>query len=314
MHIIELGRGKYSDCFKVKDSKGHAVALKLSYYQEDTIRAFAKHAHHGDKGSAHIAKDQDAISVSMAMSEVAKQMKLHGVSPHFVKVYCEADIRYLPLRLRPFLKHRLPHLTPNQTKYSHVCLMELYACNLTTYLLTCPATDAILRAMLFQVFYTLACLQAVFPGFRHNDLSANNVLVKRAKHPCTAYACHHDTFYACCPLMVALADFDFTHVPGHDVLSNERVLSGKYNITATPNDSYDVHTLLKSVYACLKLKNACPQTMAFIRSLKLDPARERLSHCVRHLVPATLLQHPFFDALKDPRLARRCDKAYTMPR
>lgn len=313
MWLSELGKGKYSDCFKVKDSKGHAVALKLSYYQEDTIRRFARHAHYGDKDTAHTVKDQDAISVSMAMSELAKQMKLHGVSPHLVKVYCEADIRYLPLHLRPFLKHRIPHLTPNQLKYSHVCLMEMYACNLTTYLTRCSASDAHLKALLFQILYTLACLHSIFPGFRHNDLSANNVLVKRAKHPCARYLCRHGTFYVCCPLMVALADFDFTHVPGHEVLSNERVLSGKYGISATRNDSYDVHMLLKSVTTCLKHKNACPQTMAFIRSLKLDPTHERVHHCMPHLVPTVLLAHPFFHSLKDSRLERRCDKAYAMP-
>lgn len=314
MLIRELGRGRYSDCFKVSDAAGSAVAMKLSYYQEATIRAYAKHTQHGDLDAAQTAKEQDAISVSMAMAEVAKQMRLHGVSPHFVQVYCEADVRYLPKRLKALLRERLPLLTPRQTKYSHVCLMKLFTCNLTAFLAS-PArpTDATLRALVFQVVYTLACLQKLFPGFRHNDLSTNNVLVKPAAPLCTRYVLGDAAFYVCnVPHLAALADFDFTHVPGHDVLSNERVLGGKYKISPEPNNSYDTHVLLKSMAKNLKRRvtSRCRETLAFIKSLRLDPARDRLDHAVPHLAAARLLSHPYFAPL---RVARPWDQEYAMP-
>lgn len=313
MIIRELGRGKYSDCFKVKDGRGRAIACKLSFYQEATIRAFTRHAQHGDREAAHVAKEQDAISVSTAMAEVAKEMKLHQVSPHFVKVYCEADVRYLPLRLKPLLRDRLSQLTPNQIKYSHVCLMELYACNLTKLLLHGGVRDKTLRPLLFQVIYTVACLQAVFPGFRHNDLSPNNVLIKRCKHRCTHYRLGPHRFYVRSPLIAVLADFDFTHVPGHDVLSNERVLSGQYGITAHSNDAYDIHLLLRGVQKCLKQKGRCPETLQFLHSIRLDPHKERVSELTPHLAPLRLLGHAFFDSLRDPRLASRCTHVYALP-
>lgn len=314
MIIRELGRGKYSDCFKVKDGRGLAIAFKLSYYQEATIRAFARHAQHGDRQAAHVAKEQDAISVSTSMAEVAKQMKLHDVSPHFVRVYCEADVRYLPVRLKPLLRDRLSQLTPRQVKYSHVCMMELYSCNLTRLLVHGTVSDKMLRPLLFHVIYTLACLQEVFPGFRHNDLSPNNVLIKPAKHKCAQYHIRKMAFFVRCPLTAVLADFDFTHVPGHEVLSNERVLSGNYGINAHPNDAYDTHLLLKGVHKCLlKHRGGCPETVRFIRSLRLDQDRERIQEGMPHLAPLRLLGHVYFDSLRDSRLASRCVKRYALP-
>lgn len=310
MIITELGRGRYSDCFTVTSSAGQAVAMKLSYYQEATIRAFTKLATMGDRDAAHDAKDQDAISVSMAMAEVAKNMRAYGVSPHFVRVYREADIRDLPRRLRPLLGDRLARLTPRQIKYSHVCLMELYACNLTGFLTGPKANDVRARALLFQVLFTLACLHIVFPGFRHNDLSTNNVLVKRARHRCVKYTYRNTTYFVRCPYVAALADFDFTHVPGHAVLSNERVLGGKYGITGDPNPSYDTHLLLKTTLKCLQRRNACPETLAFLRGLRLE-AQERLDAHVPHLHPATLLHSPYFAPLRTPEPS--CDAAYAMP-
>lgn len=285
MYICELGSGKYSDCFKVWDARC-AVACKVSYYQEATIRAFARHAHTGDSGAAHEAKERDAISVATAMAEVARQMKALHVSPHFVHVFCEADVRHLPLRLHPLLRARLRHLTHDQMKYSHACVMELFACNLTTYLTR--ASDAGLRVVLFQIVYTLACLQAALPGFRHNDLSSNNVLLKPVRPRRAKYTFGTMCFLVHVPFTAALTDFDFTHVPGHIVLSNERIISGKYGIHAEPNTSYDMYVLLRSV---LPAARKCKRASAFLRSLHVAPRSP-------DLVPATLLGHPYFDALR----------------
>lgn len=313
MEIVQLGRGKYSDCFVVRDTHGHAVCLKLSYYQDATIRAFAKHTQHGNRGAAHEAKDQDAISVSAVMAQIARNLCAYRVSPHFVKVLCEADVRYLPLRLKPLLQQRLPLLSQQQLKYSHVCLMELWACDLTAFLARPKKpTDAVVRALLFQVIWTLACLQAVFPGFRHNDLSTNNVLVKKARHPRALYtAASGDCFCVACPYMAALSDFDFTHVPGHDILSNERVLGGKYGISADPNPSYDTHVLLRTMHRALKQHDACPETRAFIRALGLD-ACDRSDRVVNALAPHALLAHAYFAPLRSSG-SSPVDVRYAMP-
>lgn len=308
--IRELGRGKYSDCFKVSDSE-RAVAVKVSYYQESTIRAYRQHAQHGDVDAARVAKGRDAISVSMAMAEVAKQMRLLRVSPHVVRVLCEADVPRLPQRLRALLGSRLPLLTAGQLKYSHVCIMELFSCTLASFARSDRASDATLRCLLFQVLYTLACLQKLLPGFRHNDLSTTNVLIRPSRHTCTRYTYAGTSYVTTSPYSAAIADFDFTHVPGHAVLSNERVLGGKYGISADPNPSYDVHLLLKTLGAALEPRHRAPETLGFIRSLRLDPAHDRIHAARASLVPAALLAHPFFAALK--RGKGPCDAEYLMP-
>lgn len=304
MWVRQLGSGKYSDAFKVWSSGGRTVALKISYFSDSTIQSFAQHAQHGDRDGAHAAKDKDAVSVSMAMAAVAQQLRLHEVTPHIVRVYCEADVSNLPTRFKPLLANRLARLTPRQVRYSHASLMELYTCNLTKFMLRCAPTDSVVRPLLFQVVYTLACLQALFPGFRHNDLSSNNILIKRSSPTCRQYTFGGQTWYTLTPWFAALADFDFVHVPGHAVLSNERVLSGKYGIAAMPNDCYDTHLLLKSMQRCLGgalYANAgCADTAAFLKSLKLDKTKDRVHDRAHdpHLAPARLLMHHYFAPLR----------------
>ena len=166
-----------------------------------------------------------------------------------------------------------PHLTPRQLKYSHVCLMQLYMCNLTSLLRRrCTPTDDLVRALVFQVVYTLACLQQLFPSFRHNDLSTNNVLVKPAEHRRACYNVGGVCFYVSAGYTAALADFDFTHVPCHAVLSNERVLGGKYGVTGDINPSYDCHLFLSTLRKAPRDHLCrCPLTASFLRSLRLDP-------------------------------------------
>jgi hypothetical protein len=298
--------------------------MKLSYYQEATLRASRLAAQRGDTTGALVAKDQDAISVSMAMAEVARQLREDQVSPHIVDVYCEADISNLPLKFQPLLTERVHRLSRRQIKHSHVCIMELYNCNLTTFLCTC-ASDTVLRALLFQVLYTLACLQAVLPGFRHNDLSTNNVLIKKhqaarelARAPEYAtYVIHRTPFYI--PNVghtAALSDFDFTHVHGNPLLTNGRVLGGKYGITPDHNPAYDSHVLLHSVYVCLSrlpmAKAYYPHTMDFLKSVKLDHGQPRLKRYLPHLKPSRLLlHHPYFTSLT--RARNGCTRTYVLP-
>ena len=48
--------------------------------------------------------------------------------------------------------------------------------------------DKIWREALFQVLYTLLCLQKKFKGFRHNDFKADNILVTSPPCPSASYA------------------------------------------------------------------------------------------------------------------------------
>ena len=237
--------------------------------------------------------------MSNNFTKISAQL-VETVSPHFVLVYCEQDCKSFAPRLGVLLKERLKTLTPLQKRYNNVCFMEVFHNNLTKYLVGGRYDEAALRAMIFQVVYTLAALQKLFPGFRHNDLSTNNVLVKKLRSKAVlAYGFEGQTFYTAVPLMTALSDYDFTHVPGHAQLSNERVMHGKYRVDGRPNDSYDTHFFLKSVMKCIQRRTKeFPQTWAFLGRLRMK-AEDRQNNAVfARLKPAALLKDPYFEPLK----------------
>lgn len=299
-HVLKhVGSGKYSDVFKVAKKGAKPVIMKVSYYREDTLCQVAKSAKKGDVAAALRAKKRDSIQVSSNFARLTKDL-MNGVSPHFVVVYCDADCTSFAHRLSPLLKDRLKELTPAQKRYNNVCFMEVFASNMTKYLVAAKYDEHMLRAMIFQVLYTLAALQKRLPGFRHNDLSTNNVLVKTLRSkPLISYTFGGHTFYVASSTLVALSDYDFTNVPGHKGLVNERVYSGKYKVDGKKNDSYDTHFFLKSVAKCIQRQVAkYPKTTAFLRRLRLREEDRQNGTVIARLAPAALLRDPYFAPLR----------------
>lgn len=307
--IRHLGSGKYSDVFRVQAPapRGKAgrprpgVVMKVSYYRDDTLCSVIRRLKAGDVRGAMRAKHLDSIRVSNNFARITSGL-LDTVSPHFVVVYCEQDCKSFAPRLGPLLKDRLDKLSPFQKRYNNVCFMELFQDNLTRFLVKAKYDEAALRGVVFQVVYTLAALQKRFPGFRHNDLSTNNVLIKRLrKAPVLSYTFGGQTFYVAVPLLVALSDYDFTHVPKHPELSNERVMSGKYKVDGRPNDSYDTHFFLKSVLKCIQRRTAqFPRTADFLHRLRLRQVDRQNNTVMHRLKPDLLLRDAYFAPLKQP--------------
>lgn len=295
MQLTHVGSGKYSDVFKVGPA---GVMMKVSYYRDDTLCNFIKKAKQGDAKGALRVKGRDAIQVSSKFAKVTMGL-METVSPHFVIVYCDRDCTSFAPRLGALLKHRVKDLTPLQKRYNNVCFMEAFHTNLTAYLSRAQYDEATLRAIVFQIVYTLAALQKRLPGFRHNDLSSNNVLVKKLRaRPLLSYAFGGRTFYVAAPVLVALSDYDFTHVPGHAQLSNERVTSGKYRVDGRRNDSYDTHFFLKSVWKCIQRRaDRFPHTVRFLQRLRLKQEDRQNGTVIPRVVPARLLRDPYFAPL-----------------
>lgn len=307
--VRHLGSGKYGDVFSVRDQAGgHRVAMKVSYYRDCTLSDVARCARRGDMEAALAAKRADAVSVSSQFCRVTARL-VGGVSPHFVVVYTDTDCDGLAERLRHLLAARLAALTPVQRRHTNVCFMERFDGSLTDWLTRAPRLDdRVVRGIVFQVLYTLACLQRVLPGFRHNDLSTNNVLVRVAARQAVeaTYVFRGAAFHVRgLPVLVALTDYDFVHVPGHALLSNERITGGRYpRMGPGPNASYDAHLFLKSVQRCLRRRGPAagagggtPQTEQFLESLRLS-AEDRETAELAHCVPAALLRRPYFEALR----------------
>ena len=302
MNVEHVGSGKYSDVFRVSEPKprGRSVMMKVMYYRDGTLKQFADYARRGQLKRALDVKHQDAVSLGGEFARVSKQLIDKGVSPHFVLVYCDADVKNFADKLKPVLGDRMAELTRAQRKYANVCFMEEFDADMTKYLRASRYTESTLRGLIFQVLYTLAALQKVLPGFRHNDLSTNNVLVKKLRKRASAkYSLNGQTWYVPdMPAFAALSDYDFVHVPGHAALTNERVVSGKYRVDGKRNVSYDTHFFLKSVYKSIyKRKHKFPETTKWLLSIGLR-TEDRQDRELPPLQPARLLAGPYFDALK----------------
>lgn len=303
--ITFIGKGRYSDVFKVTSGR-RSVIMKLSYYRDNTLCDFAANIKRGDRRAAHKVKNKDSIMVSAAFADATNSLIAAKATPHFVFVYCNVDCRNMAPRLHTLLKDRIQTSSKIQLKYNNLCFMEAFNGDMTKWLRgsSKTVTDPAVRAGIFGVLYTLAVLQKTYPGIRHNDLSTNNVLVKRLNTPAKiGYVFRGTSYYVpSMPILVAIADYDFTHVPNHPTLTNERIVSGKYRVTATPNKTYDTHFFLKSVYKSIaKTKDHfLSETKAFLKSLPLK-AEDRLDlHQIPGLEPDVLLEHPYFDALRKP--------------
>ena len=309
--IRPLGSGKYSDVFLVSNGR-RSMAMRVSYYRDDTISKFAACKKRGDVAGALRTRQTDAVSVQSAFGKFTRGL-LDTVSPHFVLMYCDIDTKSFVERMPLVSRARVDDLTPFQKTYNNVCFMEVFSCDLTRFLTRCRYDEATLRAVVFQVLYTIAAMQKLLPGWRHNDLSTNNVLVKKLKKPVTSsYTLvppddvagpggTGGTWYTSVPVMVALNDYDFVHAPGHPTLENHRVACGRYRVDGEPNASYDVHFFLKNVLRCVAKKStaAFPDTTKFLKSLGLRE-KDRQDSEIPSLAPLVVLQNPYFEPLTRP--------------
>lgn len=299
--VARVGAGRYSDVFKLSEGRNSVIA-KLSYYRDNTLCDFADKLRDGDTAAARAAKNKDSIMVSAAFADVTNKLMAARASPHFVFVFCNADCRHLSERLRPLLADRFKSSSPTQLKYNNVCLMEVMHGDLQTWLSsrsTRGVTDDTVRGCLFGVLYTLAVLQRAYSGFRHNDLSCRNVLVKKTPPTTTGYTFDGASYLVKdMPILVALSDYDFTHVPNHPTLRNERVVGGKYKVTERANATYDAHFFLRCVQtALLWRRKRLPETTAFLDSLGFEAESRVDAREVPGFVPADLLRHAYFAPL-----------------
>ena len=329
--LKHLGSGKYSDVFRVVPGQG--LVMKVSYYRDSTMCDIVRRIKAADVTGAMKAKQGDAIQVGHAFSRLTASL-VDSVSPHFVVEYCEHDCSNFAPRLGPILKERLATLSPLQRQFNNVCFMELFQDNLTRFLVKAAYDERTLCSVVFQMLYTVAALQRKFPGFRHNDLSTNNVLIKKLrKAPRMAYTvtartttteAHNNgmngggtppalTFHVTIPYLVAMSDYDFVHVPTSAHMKNERVLSGKYKVDGRANDSYDSHFFLKSVLKCIQRRiSQFPRTVDFLRRLRLRTEDRQNATVMPRLRPERLLRDAYFAPLLAPSPAPAPDASYAM--
>jgi len=106
-----------------------------------------------------------------------------------------------------------------------------------------------LKGIIFQVLFTLSVLQEKIPGFRHNDLKIDNILLNFKAEPLQFKFKKNYWRLAENTPIVKISDFDYSFVPGKII--NPKVLLAQKNdfgCSKEPSIVYDTHLFLNSVY------------------------------------------------------------------
>jgi hypothetical protein len=103
------------------------------------------------------------------------------------------------------------------------------------------------RCLIFQILSVLAVIQNKYPGFRHNDMKANNILINKIptdkSNTKFQYKINGQMYIV--PnigIQIKLWDFDFACIPG--IVDNSKVeaeWTDRINIKPEQNRYYDVH-------------------------------------------------------------------------
>lgn len=178
------------------------------------------------------------------------------------------------------------------------------------------------KVVFFQLIYTLAIIQDIYPTFKHNDLKCNNILLQKSPdiyNRKTIYKIsENDKMKFCIPnigIQIKLWDFDFSTIDG--VINNLKINSkwtNNINITNKKNHYYDLHfffnTLIKEgVYPeILDKEITSREIVEFITDVVPEKYRNdeknvtengRLLVDVEHTTPKyILIHHAFFDEFR----------------
>ena len=108
------------------------------------------------------------------------------------------------------------------------------------------------RVIIFQILSVLAVIQAKYPGFRHNDLKANNILIQniesRNKNNKFKYKINGKVYIL--PnigIQIKIWDYDFACIAG--IVENTKVnaeWTDRINVNSNKNRYYDIHYFLNT--------------------------------------------------------------------
>ena len=180
------------------------------------------------------------------------------------------------------------------------------------------------KVFFFQVISVLAVIQSKFPGFRHNDLKANNILVHKVKQRGTLFSYTVNRSKYIVPSIgyqVKLWDFDFACIPG--IVENSKVSAewtNKINVKPIQNRYYDVHyffnTLIKKGFFPQFMEESCiPQNAKdFINRIvpskfktgKYTSERGRIMINTEYLIPDEILKKdPYFEEFRNRNVKKK---------
>lgn len=139
-------------------------------------------------------------------------------------------------------------------------------------------TETTWKVLFFQIVAMLACIQQNFPNFKHNDLKANNILIK-SNHASNRFKCYkyciYNRYYLIPNIGISIKfwDFDFSSI--ESVIDNAKLefkWAKDLGISSVANRYADLHYFFNSLihfFDPLKKKNdSIPESVfAFINRI-----------------------------------------------
>tara|TARA_Y100000590_G_scaffold254127_1_gene285425 strand:- start:1799 stop:3817 length:2019 start_codon:yes stop_codon:yes gene_type:complete len=141
------------------------------------------------------------------------------------------------------------------------------------------------RVMLFQLFHILTVLQYHLPGFRHNDLKPNNVLVNTYKPKRNHYFVYEmlGRKYYVPDIGITLKLWDFDFAVSLDIFNNRLndELFREFGYGLEYNPVYDVHSFFNYLYS-FEFTSLPPFIKRFVRKILPASLKGRSSKYTLH--------------------------------
>lgn len=326
-----LASGRYSDCFRIQLESSEIVA-KVSTYREGCLQSIARATAKGNLAKAEIVYNSDAVTIGNRLRPILNLLLNRETTPHLVWGYGDYDCKnFIETALRSRLcgpmRKRLRNIKKEggvlQAKYCNISFHEKFTYDLTDFLNQHDVSEYALKCILFQIVHTIACLQDIMPGFRHNDLSTNNIFVKLLSKGDVCYdeyVMNGSSFYTHIPhILVAIADWDFAHCQEpfewagkQTFLRNERVVGGAYELKPSPNPTFDVHYFFTTVLQQIRRQpRKYGETIAFLRK-SCGTWNDRTDILLPRLNPTHIIEQPYFDYLREKPTNGVLNKTYVI--
>lgn len=347
--IHKIGSGTYNDVFKVSvtldDDNTEDIVMRLSYYDSHVLNGILKSLDGlitkenrritlSDKALKHAShlNRVDPVKIKNNYSLVCRSLIQHNICPHYVFIFHYADFRNFSSMVRHLLpEKRLMH---PQQEFTNISFHELFTSNLHHCIVHGLIDDRFqIKQIIFQVLFSLFTLQHYLPGFRHNDLSTSNILVKLhdKKHSNARYKVGTSSFLLKnSKVFAAIWDFDLAHAPGRCVrldnfsektngeglnLRNYIILQDKFknykkdasvqNINDRYNPSFDTYFFLSSFKKSCHGDDRFKEALEFIASVVPFTESEwptYIDHNVEKLHPTALMNHSYFTEIRSTEI------------
>ena len=237
-------------------STGHSLKLCGDYNCEYPISVkFSKISKKFSFNQKH------PVRVEMKVQKIVNRLIEKDVTPHFNRTYGESiicktnDLLQIKHFVKYFKEYKEGLVSKNlfqEVDKVVVSFMELGDSDLFEYLLQNAQNISVqeMKGIIFQIFYTLMCIQYHEPGFKHLDLKTDNILVfhtdkKITKGKFNKYIVGDKVFYLPAD-MIQIKIFDFDFVVS-DKIDNSKIscdLFPKIGLSRKHNPVQDIHYLL----------------------------------------------------------------------